>query len=106
MKTIMLVCNAGMSTSILVTKMQEVAKKKDLSVEIFAVPSSAANEKLETMKIDVLLLGPQVRYLEKEYASQLENTETKVAVIDMLNYGQMKGEAVLESAYQIMGNKD
>lgn len=38
MKNIYLVCNAGMSTSILVRKMQEAAKKKgldDIHVEAF-----------------------------------------------------------------------
>lgn len=102
MKTIMLVCNAGMSTSMMVTKMKEAAMKKRLEVDIFAVPSSGANENLENKAIDVLLLGPQVRYMEKDYTDKLAGTTTKVAVIDMMLYGQMNGEAVLESAYNLM----
>lgn len=36
----MLACAAGMSTSLLVTKMQKAAEAKQLDVEIFAVPVS------------------------------------------------------------------
>ncbi len=36
-KTIMLICSAGMSTSLLVTKMQKAAAEKSLELDIFAV---------------------------------------------------------------------
>ena len=44
-KTIMLVCSAGMSTSLLVTKMQKAAEAKGLEADIFAVSASEAVEK-------------------------------------------------------------
>ena len=37
MERIMLVCSAGMSTSLLVTKMEEVAQARGLETDIFAV---------------------------------------------------------------------
>ncbi|MGM9904871.1 PTS sugar transporter subunit IIB, partial [Lactobacillus sp.] len=42
-KTIMLCCSAGMSTSMLVKKMQEAAKKDGLDYEIFACPAAEAD---------------------------------------------------------------
>lgn len=38
MNTIMLACNAGMSTSLLVTKMQKTAEEKGIQANIFAKP--------------------------------------------------------------------
>ena len=38
-QTIMLNCSAGMSTSLLVTKMQAAAKEQGIDVEIFACPA-------------------------------------------------------------------
>lgn len=38
MKKIYLFCNAGMSTSMLVNKMKEAAKSKNINVEIEAYP--------------------------------------------------------------------
>lgn len=57
-KTIMLVCSAGMSTSLLVSKMQKVAEEKEIDADIFAVAANEADQNLEKKDIDVLLLGP------------------------------------------------
>ncbi|EFR89497.1 phosphotransferase system, lactose/cellobiose-specific IIB subunit, partial [Listeria innocua FSL S4-378] len=43
MKTIMLVCSAGMSTSLLVTKMEKAAAEKGLEAKIFAVAEAEAS---------------------------------------------------------------
>ncbi len=55
-KTIMLVCSAGMSTSLLVTKMQKAAEAKGMEADIFAVSASDADNQLESKNVDVLLL--------------------------------------------------
>lgn len=75
-KTIMLVCSAGMSTSLLVTKMQKAAEDKGLEADIFAVSASEAEDHLINKKIDVLLLGPQVRFMK----SQFERKDRKSVV--------------------------
>ena len=60
MKTILLVCSAGMSTSLLVTKMEAAAKDAGVECKIFALPFSDAPRVLE--EVDCILLGPQVRF--------------------------------------------
>ena len=40
MRTILLVCSAGMSTSLLVTKMEAAAKEQGVETKIFALPFS------------------------------------------------------------------
>ena len=49
MKKIMLVCSAGMSTSLLVTKMEQAAEKAGDEVEIFALPMSDGINRLSTV---------------------------------------------------------
>jgi len=56
----MLACNAGMSTSLVVSKMKEAAKSQGKDYEIWAVDQSSVKDELG--KFDVLLLGPQIRY--------------------------------------------
>ena len=58
---IMLACSAGMSTSLLVTKMESAAKENGIESQIWAIPESTIQNEIE--KCDVLLLGPQVRYV-------------------------------------------
>lgn len=103
--TIMLVCAAGMSTSMLVTKMQNAAKEKGLDAEIFAVAASEADKKLASQTIDVVLLGPQVRFMAKQFQEKLEPLKIPVEVINMADYGMMNGAKVLEQAVQMMETK-
>lgn len=95
MKKILLVCAAGMSTSLLVNKMNEAAKKMNVEVDINALPVVEASNVIDT--VDIVLLGPQVRF-QKTQVEKLANGRIPVEVIDMMSYGTMNGEAVLKSA--------
>ena len=99
MKKIMLVCSAGMSTSLLVTKMQKAAQEKNIEVEIFACSESEAKAKYH--EVDILLLGPQVRFLLSKIQKAVEGKNIPVAVIDSIDYGTMNGAVVLEKALKL-----
>ena len=95
MKKILLVCSAGMSTSLLVTKMQGAAEAKGIEVEISALPVAECSTVIDT--VDIVLLGPQVRF-QKPQVEKLVNGRIPVEVIDMRLYGTMNGQAILEDA--------
>ena len=97
---IMLVCAAGMSTSLLVTKMQEAAKEKGVECEIWAI--SEVNLQSEIEKCDVLLLGPQVRYILSKAKDLAAPHGIPVEVINMRDYGTMNGANVLKRAIEIV----
>lgn len=99
MKKIMLVCSAGMSTSLLVTKMDKAAKEKGLELEIFACSESEAKSKYG--EVDIILLGPQVRFLLSKIQKSVEDRKIPVAVIDSIDYGTMNGPVVLEKALKL-----
>lgn len=96
MKDIMLVCCAGMSTSLLVTKMEKAAIEDGIEVRIFAVSEMEAPKHFD--KIGVLMLGPQVRYLKGKLKKELEPKGVPVEVINSRDYGTMNGKAVLDAA--------
>lgn len=91
-----------MSTSLLVTKMQKSATKKQIDIDIFAVSASEADDNIKQKKIDVVLLGPQIRYMEKQFKDTLEPLNIPFAVINMTDYGTMNGEKVLETALSLI----
>ena len=101
--TIMLACAAGMSTSLLVTKMQAAADETGLDAEIFAVPAPEVDDILSEKKVDVLLLGPQVRYLLDQFTEKLAQKNIPVGVIPMVDYGMMNGPQVLALAEELIG---
>lgn len=98
MKKILLICSAGMSTSLLVTKMEKAAKEKGLELEISATGSGTYRD--EAAKADVILLGPQVRYMMKEVSGAI--TGKPIEIIDMKAYGRVDGAAVLEQALKLI----
>lgn len=57
---ILLVCSAGMSTSMLVTRMLDSANTKGIDVRIEAHP--VAEVEMYGLEADAILLGPQVRF--------------------------------------------
>lgn len=103
MKTIMLVCSAGMSTSLLVSKMKAAADEKGVEADIFAVSSSEATELLNKKSIDVLLLGPQVRFMKAQFEKETASKNIPVEVIDMRDYGLIDGLKVLNTALELIG---
>jgi cellobiose PTS system EIIB component len=96
-KRITLVCAAGMSTSLLVTKMKAAATALGLDVTITAVAESAFGGDLEK-ETEILLLGPQIGYRLKALKARCEPEGIKVAVINTVDYGMMNGEKVLKTA--------
>lgn len=107
MKRIMLVCSAGMSTSLLVSKMEKAAEEQGVEADIFAISASEADQKLEDAEhpIDVMLLGPQVRFMKDQFAAKLEGKNIPLDVIDMKDYGMMNGPSVLKTALEMIENK-
>lgn len=73
---IILVCSAGMSTSMLVNKMRKAAEDRGMDAEINAIAESQLKNNLEGL--DVVLVGPQVRYLEKKLNNNSNHKELKL----------------------------
>lgn len=92
---IMLACNAGMSTSLVVSKMEEEARAQGKDYKIWAVEQGQIEDELGNF--DVLLLGPQIVYLERRI-KRLVGDAAPVAVIDPVAYGNCDGAAVLKQA--------
>lgn len=102
MKKILLVCNAGMSTSLLVTNMMKYAKSIDLDVDIKAVPLTEG-EKIMT-DWDIVMLGPQVRHTLNNLVAK-SNGKVPIKVIEMRDYGLMNGENVVKAALAAIEEK-
>ncbi|MGT2785859.1 PTS sugar transporter subunit IIB [Streptococcus merionis] len=97
---IMLACAAGMSTSILVAKMEEAAKEQGKDYKIWAIDQSLIEDNLGNF--DVLLLGPQVQHTLKK-VKNIVGDRAPVAVIKASDYGRGNGAAVLKHAEELIG---
>ena len=93
-KKILLVCNAGMSTSILVRNMKQVAKDEGKEYDIEALPFEKGREQFPSA--DVILIGPQVKFYEAQVKQAAPGKG--VAVIPVQVYGLVDGKKAIELA--------
>lgn len=98
MVKITLLCNAGMSTSLLVTKIREAAVKEGFECEVEA--HAAAEATTEAKNSDIVLLGPQICYNLSKIRGQLPGIP--VECIDPTCYGTMNGAGVIKQVKQIL----
>jgi len=105
MKNIVLVCAAGMSTSLLVTKMRRAAETKGIAAEIYAISAQEVAITLKNKPVDVLLLAPQVKFYKKQFELLLSDKPIPMEDINVQSYGMMNGEMVLEQALALIETK-
>ena len=97
---ILLVCSAGMSTSILVNKIIDAGKKRGIDVTCDAVSTDRGKEIADDW--DVVMIGPQVRYLLPYFKA---NVSTPSGIIEAKHYALAKGDPVLDAAIKLAQTK-
>lgn len=102
MKRVYLFCNAGMSTSLLASKMQSVADTHKLPIEVKAFSDSKMDDIVNELHPDVILLGPQVKYRLEQTIEKYGHLGNPIEVISLEDYGNVDGERVLKRAIKLM----
>ena len=80
--------------------MQKVAADKRIEVETWAEPMDKASS--EVPKADVVLLGLQIKFALPEIKKLTDQAGNKIGVIDIMDYGMMNGEKVLNMALELL----
>lgn len=102
MKDIVLICQYGASTGLLVKKMLEEADKRNLSVNINAYSEYQIEDVLKSGTVGVVLMGPQIRMKKKEFEEKYKAYDVEFVLINPADYGMMNGQRVLDQALQHM----
>ncbi|MGL5617730.1 MAG: PTS sugar transporter subunit IIB [Metamycoplasmataceae bacterium] len=85
---ILLACSAGMSTSLLEASIKKYAESIGQSIDVIALPSNEAKSRIKDY--DIVLLGPQVKFMEQAFKDAAGNIP--VVVIPPTIYAMAKGE--------------
>lgn len=100
MRNIVLLCNMGMSTSLMVNNMRDAAKKEGYECEINAYALQKADEVMA--KADIILIGPQISFELKRLKSVYP--DKVIEAIAMADYGRMDGAKVLQHVKEVLGD--
>lgn len=90
MKNVMLICNGGMSTSIMANRINELLQGK---YEVAAYGEQDYVDHLEG--VDCVLIGPQIRYLLPDI-QKMVGESIPVESIEPRTYGTMNAAKVIE----------
>jgi PTS system cellobiose-specific IIB component len=101
MLRIVLLCSAGMSTSMLVTKMRKEVEATGQDIVINAYPEAELSKVIND--IDVALLGPQVKFNLAKVKAVCDPKGIPVDVINPADYGLLNGKKVLAFALKLAG---
>ena len=99
MRKIVLLCAAGMSTSLLVNKIKAAAADEGYECDIAAFPVATAKDHADA---DIILLGPQVRFAKGKVQGEVPGKI--VQDIDMQAYGTMNGKKVIAQVKKALGD--
>ena len=98
MRKIMLFCAAGMSTSLLVSKMQKEADARGITdLKIWAV--SQGEYEREIHDVNVCLLGPQVRFRLTQAKELGAKFGVPVDVISMMEWTKSIGSSIESNGF-------
>ncbi|MDO4414078.1 MAG: hypothetical protein Q4C20_03275 [Erysipelotrichaceae bacterium] len=95
MKKILLLCGAGISTSMLLSKLEEAGAALGKSEYEFEATTIEQADKY-VPEADVVLVAPQIKFqigsLQRKYP------DAKFSAMDMHMFGMIDGEAIIELA--------
>jgi PTS system cellobiose-specific IIB component len=90
--TVRIFCSAGASTSLWAQNVQKAMDAASFDGDIQAYSISVVDD--EAKDADIVLIGPQTRYMENEVKAKFP--DKTVAVVPMQTFGLMNGEKGLE----------
>lgn len=95
---VLLICFAGMSTSLLMQKIQKAADTENDNLDIEAKPMAEVED---YSGYDIVLLAPQVRFALPDIKEAIDEN-TKIFPIDSFDYGLMKGEKIYKEMKELL----
>lgn len=96
---ILLVCAAGLSTSLVVGKMKNCLNETQKNWRIEAHPIENLEDLID--QFDVILLGPQISHKLKSTQQVFASTGKPIDLIPSFDYAMADGKKILQKAIQM-----
>ena len=103
---VVLVCAAGMSSSLLEEKIRQAAADAGKDMQLKAVDATSMSLwDFDNEVMDVILVAPQVRFKKKGIIKQTEPYGVIVQDIDTIAYGMVDGEKIFNQVLEAIRDK-
>jgi PTS system cellobiose-specific IIB component len=103
---VVLVCAAGMSSSLIEEKIRQAAAAAGREMELKAVDATRmAFWDYDRERMDIILVAPQVRFKKKSIVEKAEPLGILVQDIDTIAYGMVDGEKIFAQVMEALGDQ-
>lgn len=89
MKKVVIICSAGMSSSLMAKKTTTFFNEKGFEIEVTAVNLSEGNKVIESGVYELYLISPQTRMYFDDFAKVVAAVNKKIAIIPPQAYVPM-----------------
>lgn len=100
---ILLICSAGVTTTVMADKMMKVVQEKGKDCKVWAVEENEVVQELERNPADIVLVGPQIKFKLKAIQKRCEKFQIPVLCIDPRDFGMGNAENVIKFAEKELG---
>lgn len=97
---IVLFCSTGLSTKLLIKKMEQAAAELQLEISVKSYPEVQIGNYI--VGADVVLAGPQVKYALPHIQEECKLANIPLEVISAKDYGLMDGMKILNQALRLV----
>ena len=90
MRKVLIICNQGMSSSLMAKKTTNFFKEQGEDIQIDATTIAVGDKPFQNDEYDLILISPQVRMKYDEFAAKAEKNNKKIAQIGFDAYAPIK----------------
>ena len=103
MLNMLITCSGGFSSSLVISKVKEAAKKKNVEVNAWAI--NCGDFKANIDKADIALVAPQIQFMYKDFKELSESKGKPCLLISGADYGRCDGEHIFELVQKTLNKK-
>ena len=100
---VLVVCGGGASSGFLAQNMRKAAKQAGVEMTVEARSETEVGEYAD--RIEVLLIGPHLAYMEDKLRAQVEPRGIKVALLSHRIYGRLDGAGAFKLVQDLTGQE-
>jgi len=100
---LIILCNAGLSSSFVVDRIEKEFEKKKIPMEITSQSLAGLQTNLDN--VDLVLIAPQLRSMEREVKEKCENAGKPFLFVDQSFYGFDENTVFTEKILEILNWK-
>ena len=100
---ILLACAGGVSTGMIADKMMTEAQKRGLQCKVWAVDDGEIGNELDNNKVDIVLIGPQIKFKLKKIQEKYKDRNVKILCMNPVDYGMNDAAKILDFGIKNIG---